>query len=162
MWKDIIDWENLYEVNEYGDVRNKKTNKLIKGDTNNAGYQRVCLYNGNKKKRMFRHRLVAIHFLTNDKNLEQVNHIDGNKKNNHVSNLEWCSQKENELHKIKLLKSENYKPFEVEYDNGYKEVFELKSDLAEKLGLSKTTIKHWLQNKYVTMNKYGIKSIQYI
>lgn len=66
MWKDIKGWESYYEVNEYGEVRNKLNQKLIIGDCNNIGYQRVTLSNKNnhiKKQRFFRHRLVAIHFI---------------------------------------------------------------------------------------------------
>ena len=162
MWKDIINWEDFYEVNECGEVRNKRTGKIVKGDINNAGYHRVCLYNGKKRKRFFKHRLVAVHFLENINNLEQVNHIDGDKSNNHYTNLEWVTPKENELHKIKNLKNENYKPFKAVYQDGTEEIFELKSDLANKLGLSKTTIKHWLQNKSITIQKYGIVSIEYL
>ena len=94
MWKTIPDWEN-YEVNEYGEVRNKSTQKLIIGDINNAGYQRVCLYNSPAKKRFFRHRLVAELFLENPNEDQEVNHIDGNKNNNHISNLEWSSRASN-------------------------------------------------------------------
>ena len=49
MWKDIPEWEDYYEVNENGEVRNKITNKLIVGDINNAGYYRVCLYHKPRK-----------------------------------------------------------------------------------------------------------------
>ena len=45
MWIDIIGWENLYAINEYGEVKNQITNNLIVGDINSAGYARVCLYN---------------------------------------------------------------------------------------------------------------------
>ena len=44
MWKDIEDWEEFYEINEDGDVRNKQTGHLVIGDRNSVGYQRVCLY----------------------------------------------------------------------------------------------------------------------
>nr|DAF58691.1 MAG TPA: NUMOD4 motif protein [Siphoviridae sp. ctxMM9] len=55
MWKDIPEWEDYYEVNENGEVRNKITKKLIVGDINNAGYYRVCLYHKPRKQRFFRH-----------------------------------------------------------------------------------------------------------
>ena len=98
MWIDIIGWENLYSINEYGEVKNKETNKLIIGDTNSAGYSRICLYRKGhtpNKQRFFRHRLVAIHFIPNLKTKPEVNHINGNKLDNNVYNLEWVTQKEN-------------------------------------------------------------------
>lgn len=49
MWKPIKGWEELYAVNEFGEVKNLKTGNLIKGDINNVGYYRVCLYNKSKK-----------------------------------------------------------------------------------------------------------------
>ena len=98
MWKDIVDeyWKDYYEVNEFGEVRNKITKKLIKGDLNSAGYHRVCLYHAPYKKRFFRHRLVAEAFIPNPENLPEVNHIDEDKSNNAVSNLEWIDRKTNE------------------------------------------------------------------
>lgn len=56
MWKDIKNWELYYEVNEFGEVRNKITQKLLLGDINSSGYKRVCLYNKNhipQKQRFF-------------------------------------------------------------------------------------------------------------
>ena len=106
MWKSIKEWEGLYSINENGDIKNDKTGKLIVGDINNCGYCRVCLYDkqNNRKQRYFRHRLVAMHFLDNPDNYEQVNHIDGDKTNNNVNNLEWCTQSHNckESHRLGL------------------------------------------------------------
>lgn len=99
MWKDIQGWENLYEVNQSGEVRNKLTHNLIIGDINSGGYCRVCLYNKNhtpSKQRFFRHRLVANAFIPNPDNLPEVNHKDHDLKNNCVKNLEWCTKRENE------------------------------------------------------------------
>lgn len=81
MWKDIPTREDVYEINENGDVRNKITGNLIKGDINNAGYYRVCLYKKPRKQRYFRHKLVAELFIPNPDNYKEVNHIDGNKGN---------------------------------------------------------------------------------
>ena len=54
MWKDIPNWESYYEINENGEVRNKITGNYIKGDINNAGYYRVCLYKKSRRQRYFR------------------------------------------------------------------------------------------------------------
>ena len=77
MWKDIKNWENIYQINDSGDVRNKITGNIIKGDRNSSGYFRVCLYDKNhipEKQRFFRHRLVAEHFIPNPFGYQEVNH----------------------------------------------------------------------------------------
>ena len=164
MWKSIKEWEGVYSINENGDIKNDKTGKLIVGDINNCGYCRVCLYDkqNNRKQRYFRHRLVAIHFLDNPNNYEQVNHIDGDKTNNNVNNLEWVSARDNDLHCMKVLKSRPYKPYKVVYANGEVVVYETKSELATILGVTITTIKHYLHGKSKGYLNYGIISINYI
>ena len=100
IWKDIIGYANYYEISSFGRVRNKKTQNILIGDMNNAGYRRVILYTP-VKKRFFIHKLVAIHFCENYKEGLVVNHKDGNKTNNYASNLEWVTRSENDLHALK-------------------------------------------------------------
>lgn len=100
IWKKIIGYENNYEISSYGNVRNIKTNKILIGDKNSAGYKRVTLYSP-IKKRFFIHRLVALHFCEGYKENLVVNHKDGNKLNNHSDNLEWVTRSENDLHAFK-------------------------------------------------------------
>ena len=101
MWKKInIDGLNKeYLINENGDIFDIKENKLRKQTVSERGYLKVSFYVNGKYKKFFIHRLVMIHFnpIDNMENL-QVNHIDGNKQNNNVSNLEWCTNKENSEH----------------------------------------------------------------
>lgn len=100
-WKDIDGYEGYYQISNYGQVKNIKTNKILIGDTNNIGYKRVILYKP-IKKRFFVHRLVALHFCEGfDKDLV-VNHKDGNKTNNNADNLEWVTRSENDLHAFKM------------------------------------------------------------
>ena len=61
------------------------------------------MYNGDIRKEVSIHRLVALYFIPNPENKPWVNHIDGNTYNNDVSNLEWCTPTENEVHSIKVL-----------------------------------------------------------
>ena len=117
-WYPIKDWEGLYEINKNGDVRNAKTKKLIVGDINNCGYYRVALYNQGQSKKYFRHRLVAEHFLDKPEGKDFVNHINGDKSNNSLENLEWVSQSENEKHAFANgLKQKTNKPFIIEFIN---------------------------------------------
>lgn len=85
-----------YEVSNLGNVRNVSTKKELKGV--NRLYNEVCLRSKGKQVSAYTHRLVAEAFIPNPENLPQVNHIDGNKLNNAVTNLEWCTAKHNIQH----------------------------------------------------------------
>ena len=94
----MFEIEKNYFVDMEGRVySNRKFNNLTElkqHTTGHKGYSKVKI----DKKSYFVHRLVAIAFLDNPENKETVNHIDGNKSNNHVSNLEWCTRSENSQH----------------------------------------------------------------
>lgn len=85
-----------YEITTDGQVINKKTGRVLKGQPNAKGYLRVSI----SKKLMFVHRLVAEKYIPNPDNLPQVNHKDGNKLNNSVENLEWVSNQQNRNHAV--------------------------------------------------------------
>ena len=97
-WRDIDGYEGKYQVSNLGRVRSKY--KILKPN-NVKGYLYVYLRKNNKSKALKVHRLVAEAFLVNEKNKPQVNHIDGNKENNNVNNLEWCTNKENMNHAVR-------------------------------------------------------------
>ena len=110
-WADIEGYEGIYQVNNLGNVRSldrviirKNGKKLtIKGQhlkqhLNRRGYLRINLRYQGKDKNSKIHRLVAKAFLSNPLNKPQVNHINGNKRDNNVCNLEWCTQAENIEH----------------------------------------------------------------
>ena len=100
----------LYEVSENGDIRNTKTGRILKTNINQRGYETVCLHNKGKQINARVHRIVADSFYDGDHSGYDVNHIDGNKTNNAVNNLEWCTRKENIEHAYKTgLKAEPYK-----------------------------------------------------
>lgn len=98
-WKVVKGFEN-YLVSSLGNVKtiNGKLKKVVYDSANDYGY--VELWKNNKGKKFRIHRLVAETFIPNILGKEQVNHIDGDKKNNCVSNLEWVTPKENIRHAI--------------------------------------------------------------
>ena len=93
----IEGFEN-YEVSNLGKVRNIKSGRILKPHLNHNGYLKHHLYKHNKLKELFLHRIIAIAFIDNPEEKPQVNHIDENKLNNDLSNLEWCTVRENLIH----------------------------------------------------------------
>ena len=92
-WKDIVGYENKYQISNFGRLRN--ANGIMKPMTATNGYLVACLWKNNKQKKFVLHKLVAQAFLENPNNYKEVNHIDENKTNNRADNLEWCSHKYN-------------------------------------------------------------------
>lgn len=97
-WKDIDGYEGLYQVSDLGRVKSLVMNIFMKFKTDKDGYKSVGLTK-NRKQNYFRvHRLVAAAFIRNDKNKPEVNHIDLDKSNNKLSNLEWITARGNKKH----------------------------------------------------------------
>lgn len=102
IWKDIINYEGLYQISNFGNIRSSYTNKLLKPSEDKFGYVRFSAIKDKKQKTLRIHRLVALYFIPNKNNYSQINHIDGNKSNNHYTNLEWCTDSENKKHAYKI------------------------------------------------------------
>jgi hypothetical protein len=112
IWRDVQGYEGKYLVSNIGRVKalpfdgpGKRNQEVIRWfSTDRCGYHRLNLANKGKKQNFFVHRLVAVAFIPNPENKPFVNHIDGDKFNNHYSNLEWVSSHENNLHVCRVLK----------------------------------------------------------
>ena len=111
VWKDIKGYEGLYQVSNLGKIRSLRCwtgriylvrNKILNPSRNQKGYLQVQLCKNGKRKQCLVHRVVAEIFIPHfDEKQDIVNHIDGNKLNNIVENLEWCTQKQNVQHAIR-------------------------------------------------------------
>jgi len=107
VWKDIVGYENLYQVSNIGRIKslsnrsNHKDEKILK-DFVVQGYKCINLFKNSIGKMYKVHRLVAQAFISNTENYKEINHIDGNKTNNNVNNLEWCNRSENMKHSYKI------------------------------------------------------------
>ena len=107
-WKDVKGYEGKYQISSYGNIRSLNYHrsgecKLMCPVLKKTGYYQINLYLNGKYKSKRIHKLVAEAFLENPDNLEVVNHIDGDKTNNHVSNLEWCTVSYNTWHATHIL-----------------------------------------------------------
>jgi hypothetical protein len=173
--KQITKYPNYYATKE-GKVFSSKSNKFLKPSFDKQGYERVGIYIGNYKTKTIKvHRLIAETFIDNPFNKKDVNHIDGNKSNNRVSNLEWCTRSENIKHGFKngLKKiSDSHKKVLSEKAKKYvggknpsarkvintetNYVYGTVSDAANDFGLKRTTLIAMLngQNKNKTTLKY--------
>lgn len=88
-------YDGLYEVSNLGNVKSLRSGRLMKRSLSSIGYEMTTLTKDGKQKTYLIHRLVALAFIPNPENLEEINHKDEVKTNNRVENLEWCTRKYN-------------------------------------------------------------------
>ena len=148
IWKYIANYDN-YEVSSFGRVRNKKTGRILK-QANMGGYYGVGL-SKIKTKTFQVHRLVTETFIINPQNKAHVNHKDKNSLNNHLSNLEWNTPKENNIHKsagIIQTTNQNLAIWKIDIKTGDKIEKYNSIDLASK----------WIFEQGLSENIHSIKS----
>lgn len=109
LWRNVKGYEGLYMVSSQGRVFSVASNRLLK-ITKGEGYTHVNLTKNKEVKNCYLHRIVAEAFLPNPGNLPEVNHKDGDKSNDCVDNLEWCTASENALHYWRVINPSHYRP----------------------------------------------------
>ena len=167
IWKDIPNYEGLYQVSNLGRVKSilfrnniieKKQNKILnihKSKRNGRMY--VCLYKNNIRKNCVVHRLVGNAFIPNPYNMPQINHIDGNPSNNKVENLEWCDANynckhayENHLTNLKTINEKNKKAI-IRNDN---KIYDCAYSAAKDMNVSVSQIRNTLKKRQKTCIGY--------
>lgn len=156
-WRDIHGYEGLYQVSNFGRVKNcvRKTLKQIR--TSENGYSYVILYKRCKPKLHLVHRLVAEAFIPNPYNLPQVNHKDENKLNNVCCNLEWCTAKYNINYGEGILKRSairSKKICQMSRDGKIIRTWSSANEVKRVLGFSQGNIQQCCVGKRKTANGY--------
>lgn len=163
-WRPIKGYEGLYEVSNMGRVKSLHASQeiILKQAECTNGYMEVKLSKDGTKNMKLVHRLVAIAFIKNPNNYECVNHKDGNKKNNTVGNLEWCTVKENTHHAIKTGLTNLTvapKPVMVYKDGKLVGVFRPIRKCAEKLNCDRGNISGVIHGKFKTHHGFTFKLV---
>ena len=157
-WSTIENYPN-YEVSDLGSVRNKRSGRILKGELV-KGYPRVVLCNKNVCRPMSIHRLVLKTFTDNKRDDLQVNHIDGDKTNNSLDNLEWVTGSENILHAYKtgLKHPPRPNPMKIRMvETG--EIFNSASECARHIGGSKSHVCECARGERRTHKGYHFEEV---
>jgi len=162
-WKEVV-LENVdmtdkkYFVSNLGRFKNSSGIIMDNYKVNENGYIRVFIYN----KTYALHRLIALAFLANNDNKEQVNHIDGNKLNNSLKNLEFVNNQENQIHKFKIGLGNNFTRKITQYDLNMNKikVFNSITEAAKELNIGKSNIKGVITNYRKSAGGFIFKYIE--
>lgn len=160
IWKPIDGFEG-YKISNDGFVYSEKTSRVLNKINNSSGYYHICLTSNGKMQYQLLHRLIAQAFIPNPYNKPFINHIDGNKKNNKIGNLEWVTNKENIRHAFEIGLM-NGKPstrkkqiIQIDKDTN-KVICEYNSQLeaSKKLNIHPGSLSQCLNGKYKTSGGY--------
>jgi len=139
LWKKIPGFDN-YEAHPAGEIRNKKNNRIYLSESKQHRYRYVCI----DKKNIVAHRLIALTFCPNPLNLPQVNHKDGNKRNNKSENLEWISASDNVKHSYtldrKICKPTRQTKIIITMRNGENHTYNSLEEAARAMKINRATI----------------------
>lgn len=172
IWKDIPEYEGLYQASNLGRIRSvnridncnrPRVGKILKFIKSNSGYFQVHFSKNGGTRVLLVHRLIAKAFLENPNNYSCVNHIDGNKLNNNVDNLEWCTQSHNvnESYKLGLQErqygKDNFRSKKVNQyglDGNFIKTWDSFMDIERALGFNHANLQKVCCGKYQTSYGY--------
>jgi len=176
IWKDVVDYEGMYQVSNLGRVKSlsrlrksfndsvcKVQERILKFKIDRYGYKVSTLTKNSKLKSITIHRLVAKVFLPNPNNYPQINHINGNKLDNTVSNLEWCDNSHNmkECYRLGLIKPKKSKDNVLSKkvakikDGEIIKIYDCIVDASKDNNLGKTAICNCLNGRSKTSSGYN-------
>ena len=160
LWKNIEESTN-YEVSNYGNIRNTKSGQILNPGESGNGYKQVALKMkaSNKFEKRYVHRLVAFYWLENPENKREVNHINLDKTDNRVENLEWITSSENQKHKYqdRDYRTSNRKVAQMDLDNNIIAVFDSVADAAQAMGGTRQGIDKVCKGIYGRKTAHGFK-----
>lgn len=171
IWMQLFPDEEIYKISTYGRIINVNRNKLLKPKLGKCGYLRIGLYRHGKYTNILIHKYVALRFISNPENKPQVNHIDGNKQNPNINNLEWTTRSENMKHAyqtglIKRYKGEDSHRSKISNEDRIEIVKRYKSgefqkDICKEFGLSQSAVSYLVRNtvNYSKIKRNGVKII---
>ena len=159
IWRNIKDYEGIYEVSNLGRIKSISRNGTIKENrilkpNKVMGYSQVGLQKYGTRKYKKIHRLVAEAFIPNPENKKEVNHKDGNKTNNCVDNLEWVTTSENQLHSYYELKNNIKSVIQLSLNNEIIKEWESIAKVEQELKISNADICKCCKGKRKTAGGY--------
>lgn len=164
IWKDIEEYEGFYQISTLGRVKRVATGRILKNGKNRGGYLYVDLCKNGKRKNHKIHRLVAKAFIPNPENKPEVNHVDEDKTNNMVSNLEWSTRKENLNHGTRnervakaISKIKSIPIIATNLKTGDSREFYGSRECARQLGLDQSHITKVLKGRYKQTGGFTFK-----
>lgn len=160
LWKDIKEYEGIYQVSNLGRIKRVETDRILKGMKDTIGYLRVDLYKNHTASKKLIHRLVAQAFIPNPENKLQVNHIDEDKTNNMVSNLEWMTAKENSNYGTRterMAKTRSIPIMATNLTTGESTEFYSGKECARQLGLDNSNIAKVLKGRLTQTGGFTFK-----
>ena len=159
IWKDVVGYEGLYKVSSFGNVLSVKRGIYLNKKSKRSGHLYIGLSKNNVRKNKYVHRLVAIAFIPNPENKPEVNHINGNPKDNNLYNLEWNTRYENSIHSYKILDRHKKATKVAVYDIDMNliKVYKSQMDASIELNIHKSSIFFAVKRGSLLHKKYFVK-----